>query len=566
MSGIEQLERYPGGELRGVNVQDGGYALWTPHRGFRLELTGEIGDPPSQQYAVMKSALYGDHMFSTDQELRGFKYGEFINRALRTPLYERGHDVSQLTKLASSATIPNTQDFFRSQTLELTHLYATVIGRANHIELSEDDIHEQTANQLLEDLMHYLLSHGLEIHFQGWNSQQLMSTTMGGLVIPAAMPELMDTPYLRSLDMQTGSFRLTKEYDFISAKKEHGKPPGIDFDKLHYTPTEGALWFADYDDPKIHDLLLAISDPNAVDITSDGYLYFKDPEVALGFSKLYLLLTTEHWNDVMQRLQIFAGNQAFSLAIVKRILRSMKSDDGHPIDSGVTMNPESYAYGIDSDLDMALQEMVQEGDEYANVLQELLKTVGMQERGRFINNKRRVYAEFLKDPHATEYPNATGVLGKKDGYNRDFGPPSPMFDIKVLKRRPSSKLPRGVMPVLTDKSSRFVLDTLKVRSVDPLVRHRGKIIRLSECMPRYQKILEQHEVIHSAPVSVDIMLNPDYTRVLKRGYESTKIDFDQLMTREQLGPDKMRQLILGSAKRAKAVASSRGVLVERNRR
>ncbi len=566
MSNIEQLNRYPGGALRGVNVQDGGYALWTPHRGFQLELAGDIQDPASQQYALMRSNLYGDHMISVDQTLRSFNYGEFVNRSLRTPLYERGHDVSQLTKLTSSATIPNTQDFFRSQTLELTHLYATVISNAKHLELSADDIHEQTANQLLEDLMHYLLSHGLEIHFQGWNSQQLLSSTMGGLVIPAAMPELMDSPFMRSLDMKTGTFRLSKEFDYISAKKENGRPPGLDFDKLHYTPAEAALWFADCDDSEIHDLILAVSDPKAVDITSDGYLYFKDPEVGLAFSKIYLLLTTEHWNDVMQRLQIFAGNQAYSLAVVHRILRSMKTDDGHPVDSGVTMNPESYAYGIDSDLDAALQQMVQEGDEYANVLQELLKTVGMQERGRFINNKRRVYAEFLKDPYATEYPNATGALGKNDGYNRDFGPPSPMFDIKVLEQRRGSRGPRGVMPVLTANSSRFVLDTLKVRSVDPLVQYNGKIVPLSECMPRYQKILDQHKVIHSAPVSVKIMLNPDYTKVLKQGYETIKVAFDQLMTREQLGPDKMRQLILGSARRAKAIAKTRGVLVEKNRR
>lgn len=561
----EHIQKYPGGVLRGVNVQDGGYALWTPHYGCQFEITGDLQDSPTQRHVLVRSPLYGDHLFSPELSLGDFKaFGSVINRAVRTPLFERALDISQLTKLQSSATIANTQDFYRAQTLELVMVYAQVIEKAKAIELSEEDIYEQVINQLYEDLLHFMLSHGLEIHFKGWNSDQTASTKMGGLVIPAAMPDLIDTPDMRSLSLANGTFGLSKDFDFISAKRpEDGSAPGLDFDKFHYTMTEAALWFADYDDPQLHELIIRASRPDAVDISSDGQLYFKDAEVALFFSKAYLLLSTEHWNDVMQRLQIFAGNQAYSLAVIHRRLRSMFDADGHPIDSGETMNPECYAYGVDSDLDAALAEMVQEGDEYAYILQELLKTVGMQERNRFMGNKRRIYAEFLKDMHAVDYPNSSGILGKNKGYNRDFGLESFMFEIKVMEHTDKTNK-MGVLPILTNRSSRFGLDTLKVRSIDPLVRtSNGTLMKLTEYLPRYKTILDQHEIVHNTPLSISLMLNRNYIGMMKRGYQDTQRQFGELMRRPHLSTDKMRPLILGAAKRAKSIAKKRGVLVEK---
>lgn len=564
------LNKYPGGVDRGTEGYPPGYDLWTPRKGFQVELVGDQDDGPTEQYTIIRSPLYGDHLIPLHLPLGKLgNFGGIFNQAVRSDLFARGLDISQLTKLENSATIPNTQDFFRAQTTELVLLYSLVIQRNEHLGLTEDDLYEQVMNQMYEDLLHYLLSHGLEINFDGWNSTQESSTKMGGLVVSAAMPELLENGQLKSLNQNTGEFTLNKKLDYISSKKEGYKnAPGLDFDKWHYTMTEIAAWFADYEDPEIHRLILEASNPEAADIDGEGNLYFKDPEVALFFSKCYLLLTTEHWNEIMQRIQIFAGNQAFNLAVLKRKLKTMYDTDGRPIDSNETANPVSYAYGIDSDLDDALSDMVCDGDRYANVLKELLNTVGMQERQRFIRNKRPTYADFLKDPYASDYPNATGLISSGNGHDFSFGLSSPSVDVRPVDETHKSfheAKAKGVLPIFNNGTTEFILTTLKVRSIDPMVKdNNGNIIRLSDLYSaRYRKLLDAHRKIHTQPMNVELMLSQAYMDTMKNGYLQTEAGMKNLMHRPPLSVDGMRRTIGGAASRAVGIAEGRGSLIVR---
>jgi hypothetical protein len=552
---MEHFEKYPGGVVREPMAGSEGYDLWTAHKGFAVLLHEGNERKP---WLEINSPLYGNVPVTSDDATGFSGCGEFVNYVVRSSLGIRGFDVSQLSKTTSSSTIPNAQYFKRIQTTELVHLYNEVMERSG-LKLTEEARRQHVAYQLLEDLFHYDFSHGLELPFQGWSGPQTASTSAAEYLLKAS--GLIDRfPWLKGMIAKNGALEPGMKLDCLDAQKDpETGVPGFDFDKLHYVPSEIALWFADYESPALHELLLRAASPEAVFLNDQGELVFKDIDVALFLSKCLLLLSTEHWNEIMQRMQIFAINEAFLLSVRSRSLAQMTLSDGRPVDGGETIDPRSYVYGGDSSLDHSLLALVQKGEPYAVLLTEILKTVGMQERGKFLHNKRPVFADFLTDHGARDFPSSIGLLVQEPGHKRKYGLVSPYYNITALDPSTTEKL-SSPLPVFEKNKTAFTLTTLKYRSIDPLVRANGKDVRLSAISATYAGIMRQHAQVHRAPMQVELVISDEYKRCLRSGHSENKKFLDEQCKKPRVSVDMQRLILKGVAERTKAVSITRGLL------
>jgi hypothetical protein len=470
---------------------------------------------------------------------------------IRTPLGQRALDLTQLSKSKEHTTIPGTHNFDRLGHVIIVGEITDQIGRREGC--STDEILAYTLSATLSDLSHGPLSHATDIAVEGPGQEERFHELRSpeGLVLGG----VMDVLKKRNI--------ITDEYGTIPGvdipRWVECSAPDVCVDRLQYTLQEMLLWFSDSKTPEaesIKNTLTEIASLKDIVINDKGDMVFTDIDQARLFAKGYLLLSTEHWNDPVNRVQLYLLIEALKYGIVQRRLPRMTE-----FDHGKTKQPFDYLYAVDSDILEAMRSQPGDTDPYLFAISNQLAGVGFEERGTFTNFKRPVFETFLCDDRAQDYPSAL-----VNGDLADFGPTSSQFEIQIYEGKTDlTDSPSPQVPHLIEQNGNlhYLLMPLKNRYLDPLVRTEKGDVRLSDVDERYKGLLEQQQRIQQARLSVHIPTTTTYRELLWEQAEVTSKDF--FKAQKELSPmslDPKRRSIEAAAERALAAAIERGSYVK----
>lgn len=467
----------------------------------------------------------------------------------------RSFGIPQLSKLKEHAPIPNIYDFSRAghalNNVEMINRLASQHpGGVTPEQMLLWKV-EMTKNDLAQGPGSHLTDMIIEGGFGGReNAHQKRS------------PEAERYGGVR-LSLQDARIRLTPTGKIWGLKLPPWAEidaPGLCGERYGYTVEETRLMFSPLeDDPEAQRLFDMISDLDNLVITEEGELAFTDEEVALIFSKAYLLLSTEDWNEPVNRVIEWLLIEGFKYAVSSRRLPDMKS-----YDNGRTADVASYTYNIDRDLLQALSTSRDDRDDFMFAISQLLSQIGKEERWRFVEYKREQFLRFLLDERAEAYPSV--IL---NGHVMDYGPASSIVEIDVKKSNaPVQKRPRvranAVKLIHTDKEGmKYGIQPMKNRYVDPLVMTGRGPKHLSEINETYSSLLEQHAIIHASEITVRLVVSGGYERLIQEVVDRNASE--EKKSRPKLKGDQLRWQIDAAAERAKksAVEAGRLVLAER---
>ncbi len=467
-----------------------------------------------------------------------------------TPIGQRGLDLTQLSKDQDHETIRGTHNFYRTG-------HNIVVGEAtDRIARREKATPRQRLAYVLAaslpDFGHGPLSHATDIAVEGPGQKERFHELRVAEAL--ALGGVMDVLKERNIrTKRDGTMKGVAIPPWVECDA-----PGICVDRLQYTLQEMLLWFWDSQAPEAQEIigmLTEIATLKTIDINEDGNMVFTNVDHARLFAKGYLLLSTEHWNDPVNRVQLYLLIEALKYSIVNRRLPHMTE-----LDHGVTRKPFDYLYAVDSDVIAAMQPHPGDTDPYLFAIANQLAGVGYEERNRFRNFKRPIFETFLRDDLAVEYPSAL-----LHGNLADFGPPSSQFETHLYAG--SRDIPAGVnpqVPHLVEENGvlHYLLSPLKNRFVNPLVRTSKGDIPLGDYDPRYQVLLEQHQRIQRSTLSVHIPTTSTYRELLWEQAQKTSAEFFEAQKKSpKMNKDPKRRGIQAAGQRALAVATARGSYV-----
>lgn len=397
--------------------------------------------------------------------------GLYYELATTDAMYRAG-GISQLCKDEASSTIPNAASFNRAWHVRalgfLADYYSEKAGLDPEVRLA---IHLSQ----LDDLAHMEFSHATEPMVQRWggpeNYHEIIWPDIARL---GGVTSVLDKHNIK-YDEQTILIPGVKLPGW--ARPEKGE---VGLDQLQYAITEMLLWYDnDAAPPEAREAVRLLCSLDNLEITDDGRFAFSDPEIGLLFAKGYLLLSTEHWNDPINRVQLHLLIQATQRAIVNRRIAWMDE-----IDKGETRKPHYYLAGIDQNIVDAMDTGPGRRDDFMYAVKNALYPIAIQERQRYRQYKVREYGHWLVDNSASDYPSE--FLRPR---RVDFGPPSSQVAIEM--RRPAEGESTGhKIPILDEGVGiHYRLSPLKNRYIDPLVKYKGKHVKLSTVKACYSQTL-----------------------------------------------------------------------------
>lgn len=528
----------------------------SPHCG--LHITSDLD--PNTVYTtganVQRVTDTGRFLFVEDPQLGPFTlggntpYGRFVYDLMTTPGMRRTLGVSQLCKDEASATIPNTALFSRH--CGMVALTGMVEHFADRTNMSEEERVALLLATALDDRAHMDYSHALELRFQGWGGSESHHETLW----PHYAVHGGELDVMRSHGVKVDEYLRIPGVQLPRWANE--KAPDLDLDRLQYTVAELLLWF-DHDGApaEIRDCVRQLCSLDNFAIDNEGHLAFKEKEMALIFSKGYLLLSTEHWNDPVNRMQLYLLVQAAQRLVLQRRFPWM--DD---VDKGETRRPEWYFYGVDNDIVTALHENHGHTDPTLYAIHGVLNPIASAERRRFTRYKLSEFARLLMDERAQDYPSEH--LSPK---RVEFGIAHPTVAIKMSEATPEERAAATKMPVLeTNERGEMLykLLPLKNRHIDPRVlKSDGTSMRLSEIDKNYALLLRQQQILQGMKTTVELVLAGDFRAMFTREIAANDAAFDGLATRAGFTDDQKRRIIEAGARRAveQAIAKGRLVLV-----
>jgi hypothetical protein len=470
---------------------------------------------------------------------------------IQTPLGQRALDITQLSKAEAHATIPGTHRFHRLGHIvglaEMTRRLAEIQGATRR----QTDAYVMYAS--FSDLAHGPFSHATDIAVQGVGSNETYHESR--VAEAFALGGVRDVFEDRGLKVNLrGELRGVPIPPWVESSS-----PDVCVDRLQYTLHEMLLWFDGSKTPEadqIRTILADIASLKNIEIDDEGRMIFTDIEQARLLAKGYSLLSTEHWNDPVNRVQLYLLIESLKYSILNRHLPGMDE-----MDNGNTRKPLDYLYAIDSDVLKAMESEPGKTDPYLYAIEGQLADIGREEQRRFVQFKRRVYEKFLTDPRAEEYPSQILHPGLVD-----FGPGSSHFEINRLTERlvaPTGSHPQ--VPQLTGENGdlHYTLFPLKNRRIDPLVKTDKGVKRLSEIDRNYAELIRQHQLIQRSSLSVHIPTTSIYKDLLWRQAEEISAQFSAAQqTNPPLDKDPKRRSIEEAAARARAHAIDRGVYID----
>lgn len=474
-------------------------------------------------------------------------YERLMYELFTTPGMVRSNGISQLCKDEASATIPNTAFFTRYSGLVALSGIFDHFGRKSN--LSDEAMIALQLGGAQDDAAHKFFSHATELKLQGWGGRE----TKHQADWPAYAFHGGTTAVLDKYNVKyDGNIRLvgTKLPPWADAEA-----PDIDPDRLQYTVTELLEWFDNDNTPAdTRSFIRQLCSLDNFGLDNDGFLGFKDIEMAQLFSKAYLLLSTEHWNDPVNRMQLYLLTQAVQRLIVKRSLPRMNE-----VDNGLTRRPEDYFNGIDQDVVDALNENHGHTDPTLFAIHNALYPIASAERKRFVRYKVREYGRFLMDENARDYPSEHLTPKRVE-----FGLSHPSVAIKMTQSTPEERARSLRMPIPQTKRGKleYVLMPLKNRHVDPrVIRGDGSSTRLSELDSNYRELLRQQQVLQSMKTEVQLVFSSKFSHDFTRDIKANETAFDRLASSPDFTSDQKRHIIELAADRARRLAIDAGRLV-----
>ncbi len=491
-----------------------------------------------------------------DPVLGSFPIGErpeagLMRDLIMSPLGLRAADIAQLSKKMQHGTIPNIYDFYR-----LGHVVSNteLVQRLCEKHPSKTTETQRLSWQLavfLDDLAHGIGSHVTDMIIQGG---------FGGSENAHQARALEAWEYGRVTEVLKNH---GKKVDNRGAIKGISTPPWVEADapdicaeRFQYTVEEMRGWLESADMEKdAREIIDVLVDLDNLVVTEDARLAFKDEHSALLFSKAYLLLSTEHWNEPVHRVIEHLLIEAFKHSVYSRRLPDMSD-----YDSGETADVASYTYGVDSDLLSAVSTSRHDRDDFMFAISQLLSQLGKEERWRFVEYKREQFIRFLRDPRARDYPSPL-----LNGHMVDFGPPSSAVEIDVIpgkvssRRRPAIKANAAELIHTDSGGVQYGLQPMKNRYVDPLVMTDQGSKSLSKINETFKGLLRQHAIIHASKIAVRLAVSGGYEQLIKEVVQSNNVE--SKIPRRKLSHDQIRWQIEAAAERAKQSAQKAGRLV-----
>lgn len=495
----------------------------------------------NEKFIMVEDPMLGDFVIG-DRGDKGLYYDY-----LTTPNAFRSGGISQLCKDQASSTIPNNASFTRRW--HVNGLVGLVDMISDRLDVSDV---ERLAYHLAvsgDDQAHPEFSHGTEQAVQKWGGPENFHEEKW-----PEIAELGGTTEI--LEAHGVSFNNEILIPGIEIPKWiNAKHPDVNADRLQYAVTEMLLWFDHDGAPQdVRDCVRSICSPDNITILDSGEMAFTGIEAARIFAKGYLLLTTEHWNEPINRVQLHLLVQAVERAIVRRRIGWMDE-----IDKRETRKPESYLYGIDQDVVDAMHTGPGYTDDFMYAIRSALHPIAMQERKAFVDYKQHEYAGFLLDDKARDYPSQY-----LDPKRVEFGPPASQVAISMHPADPSEK--KEKLPVLdvSAEGIRYVLRPLKNRFVDPKIVTSKGVMRLSNLDANYAKLLQEQQQLQKMSTSVELAFAGAFEEVFKEGVKQNEAEFDGLKERSDMTDDQKRKIIELSARRAINLGQTAGTLVLKN--
>lgn len=508
------------------------------HHGWRLiehEAFLEIQDPGLGTYAI------GDRPEAA-----------LIRDIVMSPLGMRGLSVTQLSKLKQHAPIPNIYDFFRTG-----HVLGNVEGvhrlsRLHPAKASDEERLSWKLSVMLDDLSHGIASHLTDMIIEGGyggtesahQNRAKEAWRYGGIT------EILKRHGIK-INKQ-GSIRGYDQPPWIETDA-----PGLCYERVQYAAEEMRLWLeSDRDDPDAKRITESLYNLDNLTITDDAELAFKDEEAALLFGKAYLLLSTEDWNEPVNRVIEHLIIEAFKYSVSMRRLPGMDQyDNGH------TAPVESYTYAIDQDLDYAMRVSRDVRDDFMFAISQLLSQIAKEERWRFVEYKRDQFIRFLLDSRVEDYPSAW-----LNGHVMEYGPASSVVEVEVTpptkEEMEAGRTVRANAAQLIHTDSggvQYGIQPMKNRYVDPLVMTDKGPKKLSKINKVYKLLLDQHARIHASKLTVRLAVSNEYERliheVVQRNAKEAQVE------RASLKRDQLRWQIDAAAERSREAAVKAGRLV-----
>jgi hypothetical protein len=502
----------------------------------------------------------GEHFFEVRDPLLGDyalaradrSINNLIADVITTPLGQRALDITQLSKAEAHATIPGTHRFHRLG--HVTALAEMIQRFARKENVDEDKTLAYVLQAAPSDLAHGPFSHATDIAVEGTGNSETYHESR-----VAEAFELGGVNSVFKKHNVTVNERGEIEGVEIPLWVE-SKAPDMCVDRLQYTLHEMLLWFDGSLSPeaaKIRQQLVDIAKLDSIEIDDQGRMVFTDIDQARLLAKGYLLLSTEHWNDPVNRVQLYLLIESLKYSILNRRLPGMDQ-----MDNGKTRKPHDYLYAIDSDVLAAMESEPGKTDPYLFATEGQLADIGREEQRRFTQFKRPTYERFLVDASAEEYPSFILNPGLVD-----FGPPSSRFEIERLDEE-EPKVPKGINPQVPqlmgeNGNLHYRLNPLKNRRIDPLVKVGDDQLRLSEVDKQYAALLEQHQRIQRSVLRVHVPTTASYKALLWRQAEEVTNNFRAAQeTNDPLNKDPKRRSIEAAAVRARGKAILRGQYVD----
>ena len=466
-----------------------------------------------------------------------------------TPNMYRSMAVSQLCKSRSSGTIPNLYTFTRASGLFAQHQAIEHFSR--DLDLTDDERIAYHLRAEGDDQAHTAWSHALEQAVQKWGGPENyheeiwpLIATLGGT---ASVLDKHGVKYDEKLQVP----------GIAIPPWVAGERPGIDVDNLQYIISEGLSWF-DHDgaDPQVRERVKAAVKIENFEVTPEGQLAWKDVVTALILAKMLLLEASEHWNEPINRTQLYNQIQAAQRCIVKRRLSWMDK-----VDKGQTRKPEQYLHAIDQVFIDAMESGPGRSDDFIYVLNNSLNGIAMEDRKRFIDYRLSQYQAFLMDDLTTDFPSEH--LKPK---RVEFGPNFSNVSTEVVEQADMVNSGIGKLPALDKEAPhiQFSAGPLKNRWIDPLVRYKDGYAPLSEIHPPYNRLLKEQQHLQSLGIIVTLMFTDEHNQAFRDGIEQNEHEFEQVRDRPDLTMDQRRRIIEKGAERGKELSQAAGTLVLKN--
>jgi|GEM_PF-3688461 len=464
---------------------------------------------------------------------------ELMYGALISPIGLRSIDVCQLSKSAHDDTIPGLEKYRRFQ--HIAGIYEGYRHFSNGRKLTESQMIRYMFAAALDDFGHGVKSHSTDIMMEGVGGREKFHQARVAQII--AFGGLAEVFGARNIHINPKTIRRNLPF---WVENDVGEPK---LDDTNYIAGESRTWFLE------NELVIAATAFDALEIDKDGHFVFPDHDKARVWGKVGLLLSSEHWNDPLNRLDELIGVEAMKRIIFKRYLEGV--DD---VDNGVQVDPEDYTFFCDSDFDTALRNHAIDNrneDGFITAAYNLTGMIGQMERERFVTHKRPIYEEFLADHGAREYPSPY-----INPHIAKFGPIPVNVEVigNLDEVRARDTEGRGKLLAMNGKPIGH-LKNFKKRQYNPLVYDKhGNTVKLSQVDPIYAGLLRQQGLAVTYTTAMKLLMNQaaeqTFCEALKSNEQAMKAAAEN---RNPLSEDQLRRVIRGSAKRAVAVATARGM-------